>query len=57
MKRIYNYIKNNIYYKSNIISYIFFLIFFLRNLPIKFFNIFFTKYIDIGSGSFKASLF
>ena len=57
MKVIYNYIKNNIYYKSNIISYIFFLIFFLRNLPIKFFNIFFTKYIDVGSGNFKPSLF
>lgn len=57
MKGIYNYIKNNIYYKSNIISYIFFFIFSLRNFFIKFFNIFFTKYIDIGSGNLKASLF
>jgi len=54
---LYNFLKNNIYYKSKIISFVLFLIIFIKNIVINFFNFFFVKYIDIGSGKYKETFF
>lgn len=50
LKIFKTYIKNNIFYKSRLISYIFFFFYSIKIFFLKFFNTFFVKYIDIGSG-------